>query len=430
MMRRVIYSVLSIIFLVGLPAEAQPGDNAFDRPAISKTKRFSVHGLSAGENVEVGNWLEEIADKVSASITFDIPFKDGVPLMVTFVENETLTESRIIKQQRLTDFGVQQKLIVYNYDTLDREDLLEGAVGLLLNRFAIAKEPREARKARLVTAPDWFTVGCAQHLFKTTRDRNRSVVQGTWLKGEIERFGKLLELEVLPKGRWAEKASCGMLYAWFESRVDWTSMVPKLFDQWGHRRKVSADWLVVTLEDVQTDVDLEKYWDLWIATSRQVKSAEVDRAGQVSKLRKLMDIRPGSMGIPYPADAKPGLTWDELVGFREEPWFEPLTDKLLLEVPFTARGQMESYAVVVTAYEKYLLGLRKKRFAPSEKKLRKMLSAANHELLLYEEKLAARQKYLHQFMDKAPRAPEGSKPPDIIVPYRGFGSEPVGESIR
>ena len=193
--------------------------NAWHSPvAISVSHRFIAGGMSSPENVSLAAAAEEVAGKIEKFTRLTIPFAKGESLQMLVRRSTNEPNGRVVKAQGWVDRTLMQKLILVNSERIDQEDVLEGLCWLLLNRYVIGLQTFEQKISRLGSVPDWLSTGAAQNLYLALRTRNRQVVIRRWLRNEDLPFNQILDLDVLPAGRWGEKAFCGLAVDWFASQ--------------------------------------------------------------------------------------------------------------------------------------------------------------------------------------------------------------------
>ena len=286
------------------------------------------------------------------------------------------------------DRSLAQKLIVFNPAAADQEDVLEGLCWLLLNRYVIARQDAVQRNARLGAVPDWLSAGLSQQLFPELRARNSRVVLRYWTQGDSLPLAELLNFEVLPEGRWSEKAFCGLAFEWLASQPRPGELFGGMFARLANGEPVTPEWLAQALIGKSSARDMEKAWDLWLAEQTQVKRAGAELyTEQIDALRRLLDVRPEELGVKTGEKVPPVLKLSDLIRLRKQPWIPDLAVRLSLKVkglgiaePAEFRELTERYGAFLDTLSGcgpggFLFGW----FKPSEATLRTKLQAADKE---------------------------------------------------
>jgi hypothetical protein len=359
--------------------------------------------MASPENVSLAASAEETAGKIEELIGLRIPFAKGESLQMLARWSTNEPNGRVVRAQGWVDRTLSQKLIIVNPERADQEDVLEGLCWLLLNRYVINRQTFEQKTSQLGSVPDWLSTGVAQNLYLALRTRNSQVVIRRWLKSEGLPFNEILNLEYLPAGRWGEKAFCGLAVDWIASSPDPAVAFGSLFSCLAGGGTITTNVIGNLLIGQDSGRELEKHWDLWIASQTQVKqywggiSAE-----RLDSLRHLLAAPPDEMGIPAGEAVPTSLTIKKLVKFRDAPWMPLYATRLNLHIRGLGIGEAKEFRDVLELYGKYLGALARPRkglgrlsiFRASPAKLNGMLAAADKGLADLESSRGQRTHYV------------------------------------
>jgi hypothetical protein len=361
--------------------------NAWHSPVvISASHRFVAGGMASPENVSLAASAEETADKIEALVGLRIPFAKGESLHMFARWSTNEPNGRVVRAQGWVDRSLSQKLIIVNPERADQEDVLEGLCWLLLNRYVISRQSFEQKTAQLGSVPDWLSTGVAQNLYMALRTRNNQVVIRRWLRNEGLPFSDILNLDYLPDGRWGEKAFCGLAVDWIASSADPAVVFGGLFSDLAGGDKITTNRMSKLLAGQDSGRELEKSWDLWIASLTQVKqywggvSAE-----RLAVLKHLLAAPPDEMGIPAGERVPSSLTIKKLIKYRDAPWMPLYASRLNLHIRGIGIGEAKEFRDVLELYGKYLAALARPRkglgrfslFRASPARLKDLLAAAD-----------------------------------------------------
>lgn len=380
------FAVAAAVLLFSIYAEAVETNTWHSPVAISATHRFVAGGMSSSENVSLAASAEEAAGRIEECIGLRIPFAKGESVQMLARRSTNETNGRVVRAQGWVDRALSQKLIIVNSERADQEDILEGLCWLLLNRYVISRQTFEQKTSQLGSVPDWLSTGVAQNLYLALRTRNSQVVIRRWIRNQGLPFNEILDLEYLPAGRWGEKAFCGLAVDWVVSRGDPAAAFGALFSCLARGDGITTNHMSELLVGQDSGRELEKNWDLWIASQTRVKqywggvSAE-----RMESLKHLLAAPPDEMGIPAGKDIPAALTINNLVTYRDASWMPIYATRLSLHIRGLGIGEAKEFRDVLELYGAYLAALARPRkglgrlswFRASPAKLNSMLAAAD-----------------------------------------------------
>ncbi|MFH0878482.1 MAG: hypothetical protein V2A34_02100 [Lentisphaerota bacterium] len=383
------------------PIAGEGGSRQNTSPVRSSSQRFIVSGMSKEENVALAAALDDVAGKMEQLTGLRIPF-DGFQILRVIVGSEPGRQGgRVVKAQGWVDGGLEQKLMVYNIQALSQEDVLEGFCWLLLNRYAIFRQPGKMRAEKLAACPEWLSTGIAQDLFNALKVRNMKRVLKDWQQDQSLRLSEILRYEFMPAGRWKEKAYASVVVAFLSSENAgfWNSCATQM----ARLLPISEEWLARDILGVTTVRDLEKNWDLWMSKQMQImRDWGVVSTTLLSDLEDLLIVRPSQMNMPVDDAVPLELTLKDLISRRNESWVSPLSIRLNLQLKSLGIGQPPEFQQVLSLYEQFLANLAARpknalmtflRPPPSQKSLEQKLAKAEEARQELVKKVAERERY-------------------------------------
>lgn len=368
---------------------------------LSASRRFAVRGLPAAPAAELARWCDDVAGRVATRLGAEAPFAPGEWIEIFCDEEAPADRGRVVKGQGYVDGRLQQRLSVINVASADQEDMLEGLVWLLVNRYVIQEQTSAERAARLGATPDWLAVGVAQGLYPELRQRNTRLVVARWLDGATVDLPGLLDHEFLPPGRWIEKAQAGLTVDWMSELAASRQGYAALWRHLAAAPRPDLAWLARDWLGFPSLRELNKSWDLWLARQQLVVTASAEGLARLARLRKLLEVRPedyavAGVGVP------PGLTPARMIEQRAEPWMPVLAGRVNLSVQSVGLGQGADLQEVTRAYGQFfdaleragrkgrgLLGAR-----TDASRLQKLLNEADERLVRLERAWSERSRYL------------------------------------
>ncbi|MGD9613516.1 MAG: hypothetical protein AB7V22_11530 [Kiritimatiellia bacterium] len=321
------------------------------RAAItSADRRFLVSGMTSAENLVLARKLAEQAARVETAVGLPLPMRRDQILGV-MVQSSSAPDARVLKVQGWDDGQFYQRLVVPGARRLDEEDLLEGAVWLLLNRYAADYVPAGQRHGMGATVPDWISAGLAQNAQAAGRARNRDWLARELADGRTLPLAQVIKQELLPPGRWREKAYAAaaveLLFPDGEARV-WTA----LFKSVGLRQTIDAAWLRQNCAALGTR-NPETVWKVFLERKARARSAEAwsDRSLQIEeKLLQTLNFRPRDWLDDVADDVPHELFARDLIALRDQPWTTPLAGALALQVQSLELGAPPTLQAVLASY--------------------------------------------------------------------------------
>ena len=331
------------------PAALQPGKPG--RAAItSADRRFMVSGLTSAENMVLARKLSDHAARIESVVGMPLPMRRDQVLGV-MVQRSSAPDAQVLKVQGWDDGQFYQRLVVPGARQLDEEDLLEGATWLLLNRYAAEYAPAGQRHGLGATVPDWISAGLAQNAQAASRARNREWIARELAESRSLPLAQVIKQEVLPPGRWREKAYAAaaveLLFPDGDARA-WTA----LFKSVGLRQPIDAAWLRQTCAALGAR-NPEAVWREFLGRKARARAAEAwgDRSLQTEeKLLQTLNFRPRDWLDVVPEDVPQELFARDLIALRGESWTAPLANALALQVRSLELGASPALAGVLASY--------------------------------------------------------------------------------
>lgn len=332
----------------------QPG-----RAAISSAdRRFRVSGLTSAENMVLAGKLSELAGKLEQKTGMPLPMAGGQILGV-MVQSASSPEQEVLKMQGWDAGRFYQRLVVPGALRLDGEDLMEGAAWLMLNRHAAEYTPAAQRVGMGAGIPEWISAGLVQNIHAALRSRNRDWLARELAEGRALPLADVIKLEVLPPGRWREKAYAAAAVEFLFPDGD-LNIWAQLFKAVGTRQAIDAPWLRKTCPALR-DQHPEEAWRGFLqdhARGRTV-AAWSDRGLQIEdKLLQTLNFRLRDLGADVPAEVPPEMYARDLVEYRGQEWTLPVAAALSLQVQSLKLGAPPSLQAVLSSYAAFfdLLG--------------------------------------------------------------------------
>ena len=331
------------------PAAMRPGKPG--REAItSADRRFMVSGLTSAENMVLARKLSEHAARIEAVAGLPLPMRRDQILGV-MVQGSSAPDAQVLKVQGWDDGQFYQRLVAPGARHLDEEDLLEGATWLLLNRYAAEYTPAGQRHGLGATVPDWISAGLAQNVQTAGRARNREWIARELAEGRSLPLAQVIKQELLPPGRWREKAYAAaaveLLFPDGDARA-WTA----LFKSVGLRQPIDPAWLRPNCAALGTQ-NPEAVWKEFLERKARARAAEAwgDRSLQIEeKLLQTLNFRPRDWLETVPEDVPQELFARDLIALRDQPWTAPLASALALQVRSLELGASPALLPVLASY--------------------------------------------------------------------------------
>lgn len=321
--------------------------------AMSTSQRFLVSGMSRDRNVQLAAWADDVLAKAEGFVGHELAWEHAQRFHIAARTNASTADRAILRMQGWVDGRIKQRLVIHEPEKADQEEILEGLCWLLLNDYAALRiEPAE-RTASLVKAPDWLAVGLAQNLYPLSRERNSRLVLAHW--DTLPSVQQILSFDVLPEGRWLEKAACGLFVDWLRAMPQSIGVFDELFDRMAAGHRADSGWFAKTIGQGASARDLEKEWDLWIAGQKlirwQLGELTPDR---LQKLKEYSTIHTRDAGFLVTETLPAVLTMDDLVTYGEADSVKRLAEWSSLRVKSLGIGEPDAFRQVVTAYGDFL----------------------------------------------------------------------------
>jgi hypothetical protein len=421
-------AALLVLVMCGSGAAAQerslPERGPQASTAFSAKRRFVVRGLPAQGAASVARWAEDVAERVENALRLDLPFPRFEQIELVGRSASEGAGPGVLRAQGYVDGRLMQRVVLEDPESTDQEDVLEAVCWLLLNRLVIQRQSAEQRKARLGQAPDWLSTGLAQNLYPELRTRNARLLKPRWQEGEAGAAGAVVRKELLPQGRWPDKAEAAFLVGWLLS----LPQAAVLLESAGGK-PLDLPWLLGAT-DHGDERALSQAWDLWIAE-------EIGRAPmlgtisgeRVGELKALLLLRTADYGAARAPGVPPVLEPAELVPYRREPWMQGMARQVVQRLDELAAGQAPEFAEVAGAYRSFFAGLGGAGAGPSahasDRTLRQMLAEADRALVVLETLTRRRTAYVDGWAARA----EVDGPADREAEAAGYDAKAVAEYL-
>ncbi|MGD9613495.1 MAG: hypothetical protein AB7V22_11425, partial [Kiritimatiellia bacterium] len=294
-------------------AQAQPPETAVraakpGRASItSSDHKFMVSGMTSAENMVLAGKLSELAGRVEDKTGMPLPMRRDQILGV-MVQSATSPDVEVLKMQGWDDGRFYQRLIVPGALRLDGEDLMEAACWLLLNRYAAEYTPAVQRLGMGATVPDWISAGLAQNTQAALKSRNRDWISRERADGRTLPLAQVVKQELLPPGRWREKAYAAAAAEFLFPDGDLNAWA-RLFKAAGTKQAIDAAWLRKNCPAL-LDKNPESAWRAYLDEFIRGRVAEAwsDRGLQLEeKLLRTLNFAPREMAADVPPDVPPEL---------------------------------------------------------------------------------------------------------------------------
>ena len=333
------------------PGQDLPVPRSGRSPVSSADRRFRVSGMTSAENLVLAGKLSELAGRIESLTGMPLPGAPGRMLGV-MVQSASSADQEVLKMQGWDDGRFYQRLVVPGSLRLDGEDLLEAAGWLVLNRYAAEYTPAAQRAGMGPGVPEWISVGLVQNTQAALRSRNRDWIARELADGRPMPLATVIKQEVLPPGRWREKAYAAAAVEFLLPDGDLNTWA-RLFKAVGTRQAIDAAWLRNTSPALR-DRHPEEAWRTFLLASARSRSVEAwsDRGLQIEdQLLDGLNFRPRDLGSDIPDDVPRELFARDLIEYRGQPWTLAVAAALSLQVqslklgaPPVLQGVLASYA--------------------------------------------------------------------------------------
>ena len=336
----------------GPAAALSPGQPG--RAAItSADHRFMVSGMTSAENMVLAGQLADLARRIEEKTGMPLPMQRDQVLGV-MVQSSSAPDQQVLKMQGWDDGRFYQRLVVPGSLRLDGEDLLEGACWLLLNRYAAEYTPAGQRTGMGATVPDWLSAGLAQNTQAGLKSRNRDWIARELAEGRLLPLAQVIKQEILPPGRWREKAYAAAAVEFLLPDGDLAAWAA-LFKAAGTRQALDALWLRKNIPALR-DQNPEAAWRAELEQRSRSRTVEAwsDHGLQLEeKLLQALNFRPREVAAGIPGEVPPELYARDLIAYRNESWARDVAAALSLRVQSLKLGAPPLLQEVLADYAAY-----------------------------------------------------------------------------
>ena len=321
------------------------------RAAIySADRRFMVSGMTSAENMVLAGKLAELAGQVEEKTGMPLPMQRDQVFGV-MVQSSSSPDAQVLKMQGWDEGRFYQRLVVPGRVRLDGEDLMEGACWLLLNRHAAEYTPIRQRAGMGSTVPDWISTGLAQNTQAALRSRNRDWISREIAEGRVLSLAQVVKQEVLPPGRWREKAYAAAAVEFLFPDGDLNTWAA-LFKAVGARQPIDPAWLRKTCPALR-DRNPEKEWRGQLERRARSRTVEAwsDRSLQIEeRLLQTLNFKPRDLAPGVPVDVPQEAFARDLIDHRGQEWTLSVAAALSLQVQSLKLGAPPPLQDVLASY--------------------------------------------------------------------------------
>ena len=345
--------------VISSPAQSPSTSSAFTpgKPGrasiLSADQRFMVAGMTSAENMVLAESLATLARQVEHQVGHPLPMTRNQVLGV-MVQSLSSPDQEILKVQGWDDGHFYQRLMVPGTLRVDGEDLLEGTCWLLLNRYAAEWTPLTRRSGMGAVMPDWISAGLTQNTQAALRSRNREWLAREWAEGRRLPLAQVVKQELLPPGRWREKAYAAAAVEFLFPDGD-TQAWAALFQAVGSRQVIDPIWLRKHCAALQ-DRKPEEAWRTFLAqrANQYTIATWSDRGMQTeAQLVEMLNFHPHDMAAGVPHDVPQELFARDLIYYREQPWVPLLAGALSMRVQSLKLGATSDLQQVIASYASF-----------------------------------------------------------------------------
>lgn len=407
-------------------------------PITSSSQRFVFRGFAPGDGTLLARWTEQVMGRLEQGIGVPVPFRRYEIVRFSGTAEEPADRGRLIMSQGYVEGLLHQRIVVVNPDQVEEEELVEGLVQVLLNRYLLGIASLHGAGEAGISLPDWLSVGMAQWTSADLQARNVAFLRS---EGDVAvgwEMAQILSWMELPGGRTAEKAACGLFVEWLDesvaTSVQWVGVL---------RRLVSGKDL--TLPYVANDLvgmgdatmSAELAWQEWriLRSQAPVEPGQLDISAVVA-LKKALEIRPGEFAVNLPASVPAVLTPRQLIGHRDQEWARALSLAVAAEFrrhQYSAAPELaDVYGTYMSVFQRIpkvpsrgVLGLRRSGGVTTQR-LEQDLAQAESRLERLEKAVALRGTLMRQ----SGAEPAQARPPVPVLGGAGEGPSPEEAAMR
>lgn len=417
MKRSLAWRCMGLFFLAATSVGAQefsspaplPGAPPEVRSVFSSNRRFLVSGFPAASAANLMRWAEDVSRQLENRMG-PMPSERG-----WYVEIHASSGDVVVRAQGWADGFLQQRLDIPSRSALDEQDALEGLVWLLLNRWPVNLQSNEQRLASLAVVPDWLAAGMAAQLYPQLLRRGAATALERWRTGTITAWPVLVEREILPAGRWSEKAEAALVVSWMiERRVLWD----ELWQSVAKGQHVTAGFVAQRVAGFQGVDEAIAHWDAWLALQQEKRrdpgSLDLKQVDEFAALTKFDAAELKSVQ----STAQPPLSFAGLIEDRRTRWAIQLAIRRAMQIKLAMATRAPEWQDTAELYIRFLESItgRSKGYTggffgsgPSARQLRKLLAAADESLGALKREVSARE----EFLDRAEAARAEGLDPEV-----------------
>jgi len=319
----------------------------------SADRRFMVSGMTSAENLILVRQLSELAAQVKELTGMPVPFQRDQVLGV-MIQSSPKPDAQIMKIQGWDGGKFYQRLVVPGGSRFDPEDLKDAVCWLMLNRYVAEYTPRSQRAGMGCTVSDWISSGLSQQTQPSLCSRNREWISRELDEGRVLPLAKVIKLEVLPPGRWREKAYAAAAVEFLFPARDLTTWA-MLFKAVGTRQPLDAAWLRRHSPALQNQ-NPEAVWRSFLEQQARERTVEAwsDRGLQIeAKLLQALNFSPRDLVSGVPPEVPSNLYARDLIAYRGQKWATLSASALSLEIQTLMLGAPPSLQGVLSSYSTY-----------------------------------------------------------------------------
>jgi hypothetical protein len=339
------------------PGFLRPAE-ATNLPFHSPTQHYIFRGLNAEDQVALARWFEEIEVRVESMTGLEVPFQRAELIKASGLSAPPANQGEVRLTQGHVEGLLHQKLLLVNPEVVEELEVAEALVLLLLNRYTLDIQTRRGDAIIPFQVPDWLTAGLTQNLRSGWRDRNAAYVAERWLAGRGRTVASVLRLKEVERMRSDERAFCGMVVAWMTDELMDAGAWDAVFKRLARGAALDPLWVREHAFGFESDLDMEKSWDLWLAgqtlVRRDLGTVTPELLGQ---LRVLLRRTPDAVGLTAspgtPEDLQPG----DLIERRDQAWIRPYATRTMVDLEEMASGRAPEFQQVVDLYKGYYTSL-------------------------------------------------------------------------
>jgi hypothetical protein len=339
----------------------------------SPAGRFRVAGETTPEAVSLALALDEISSGVAAATGIPYPAAAG-PIIHVFPPSSPEEASRAPSSlARFQDGAFYQRLLLGDLRRTGDVDLAEGAVALLLARYAAATLPRSARLHAIPAAPAWLAAGLSRILSPSARNEVRRFLKNDLAANRPPALSDIVSRTSLPPGAWPEKMYAAEAVRFLFPPGDaasWQALLSAL----ARGEKLTPAWLRDHCPALARG-RVEATWQAYLARLPQERIPSDFSAAEDlrvdDELDEILQASPReTTGLPAAPEA---ATPAALAAARREAWVVPFARTKALKIRMLAtRAADAQLGEALAAYAKFFDTLArppevKKSFWKSEK---------------------------------------------------------------